>query len=1154
MSFRLKGPVLFLVICLPLLCATNLMAQAVTAEIIGTVTDASGGLLPNAQVTITNLGTNVSRSMTTTAVGTYAFSLLPVGSYSISIELSGFKTFTVPSLTLAVGDRARVDAKMEIGALTETVEVSASTAGLLQTDSATVGSLVTAESVQDLPVNGRNFIKLVQLQPGVNEGTGLGSGDRPDDRRQTSSFSANGVASEMNNYLLDGLDNNERSIATIIVKPSIDAMQEVKVQTNLYGADVGRAGGAVVNMVTKSGTNDFHGTLFEFVRNDMFDAKDFFNVPQVGNPAAGVKPKYRQNQFGGSLGGPIIKDKTFFFVDYEALRIIQGATHQLKIPTACQLGREECNGVTQMGNFSDILDFNGTVLNNPVTNTPLEGNIMPPSLINTAGGNYASMYPTLTSAACPDPTNCMWISNVGKTQNAHTGDLRFDHNFSEKDTFFARYSINQTDSVFPGWLPDATVASVSGISVVGSGFGGNFNSDCYQRQQSFAAGFTHIFRPNLLLQLNFQLARFVTDSEALNRDKPTLQDQIGGPANVNSSYRGTEGLAFIWFVADNYAGLGDQFALPTAYWDTNYQYTGNMVWSRGNHNLKFGAGLLRRDWSQFQALFKAGIMINNNRSGNAMVNLMASTYMLAIRDLSLVAPQYRSTEYGLYLQDDWRANNWLTVNLGVRYDIFTPLKEKHNQLSNFDITDATVRAGGKMWIAGEEGISDTVNINTQYGDIQPRLGLAATIAKGTVIRGGFGMSYHPTNVASPAQMKNAPFSTAATILNIPMLVPFPLPFPPSTFNDPFPPVEPGATCLSASCGAPEGSSFTIAQATAQDYKYSRIYMYNFMVEKEFAGNVFSIGYVGVAGRNLGRIYTNANMPLPVNGPGGCGIYPAIPACQPYNSELPFVSRVQLLKTDGTSNYHGLQLALQRRYRAGLTLSSNYTWGKSLADTGGAGGTCETCGIVLNDSHYDYGESDYSVRHRFVVTANYELPFGKSFKGLQQQFFGGWAVNGIYLYSTGLPFNVMNTEDLQGTDSYQGTATGNRPDKLAQPENFNKTISQWFDITAFRRQALGTAGNMERNSFHNPNMTRVDFSVFKDFLITETVKLQFRAEFFNIFNTPTFGSPNATISSWTNSDKTDRTATPTSAGNFGSITSTNGQYTPRDIQFALKLIF
>ena len=967
-----------LAVCLLLACAPSLMAQGTTADVVGTVTDTSGGVLPGANVTIKNLGTNVSRSITTSGTGTYAFSLLPVGSYSISIEASGFKTFTVPNVALSIGDRARVDAKMEVGAISETVEVTAASAGVLQTDSATVGGLVTDKAVQDLPVNGRNFMKLVQLAPGANESSQstLGGGTRPDDRRQTSSVSVNGINDQANNFLLDGMDNNERAIATIIVKPSIDALQEVKVQTNLYGADVGRAGGAVINMITKSGTNSFHGTLFEFVRNDMFDAKDFFNVPQAGNPLAGTKPKYRQNQFGGSIGGPIIKDKTFFFADYEALRIIQSQTRSVKIPTACQLGREACNGVTQMGNFSDI----STVLNNPITNTPLPSNIMPTSLINPVGRNYASLYPTLTKAACPNPTNCQFISSPARTQFAHTADLRFDHHFSDKDTLFARYSINDTQSAYPGWLPNANVAGISNINVVGSGFGGNFAGTAYQRQQSIALSFTHIFRPNLMLQLGAQVARFVTISEPINKGK--MQDAFGGPANVNSSYPGTEGLAFIWFTADGYGGLGDQFALPTAYWDTNYQYTGNIVWTKGSHNIKFGASMLRRDWSQFQVLFKAGIQVGNNRSGNAMVNLMAGTYNLVLRDLSLIAPQYRTWETGMYIQDDWRVNNWLTLNLGVRYDIFTPLKEKFDHLSNFDITKADVRAGGKMWIAGQNGISDTVNIKTQYGDIQPRIGFAATIAKGTVLRGGFGMSYHPTNVASPAALKNAPFSSAATVVNAAIIAGAPIPA--LTLSDPLPAIVPGATCLSASCGAPAGSSFTIAQATDQDYKYSRIYMYNLLLEKEFAGNVLSLGYIGTAGRNLGRIYNNANMPLPPFGPGGCGIYPVPASCQPYSAELPFVSRVQLLRTNGSLNYNAFQIIFQRRYKSGLTMSSNYTWGRALADTGGPGGACTACGIVLNNVHYDYGNSDFDVRHRFVFTANYELPFGKSLTGVARQ--------------------------------------------------------------------------------------------------------------------------------------------------------------------------
>ena len=285
----------------------------------------------------------------------------------------GFKTFQAQKVTLATGDRTRVDAQMQVGELTQTVEVAEQTVAV-QTDSATVGGLVTSRAVQDLPVNGRNFIRLVQLAPGATESvqSSLGGGTRPDDRRQTSTVSANGQTDSANNFLLDGMDNNERAIATIIVKPSIDAQQEVKVDTNMYPAETGRAGGAVINVITKGGTNKLHGTLFEFLRNDKFDAKDVFNVPQAGNPLAGVKPKFRQNQFGGSIGGPIKKDKTFFFTDYEAFRKIKGNTFLATIPTACELGRVACNGVQQVGNFSDIT----TPIFDPVSHVQYQNNVI----------------------------------------------------------------------------------------------------------------------------------------------------------------------------------------------------------------------------------------------------------------------------------------------------------------------------------------------------------------------------------------------------------------------------------------------------------------------------------------------------------------------------------------------------------------------------------------------------------------------------------------------------------------------------------------------------------------------------------------------------------------------------------------------------------
>jgi len=384
------------------------------------------------------------------------------------------------------------------------------------------------------------------------------------------------------------MDNNERAIGTIIVKPSIDAQQEVKVDTNLYPAETGRAGGAVINVITKSGSNNFHGTLFEFLRNDKLDAKDVLNVPQAGNPLAGVKPEFRQNQFGGSIGGPIKKDKTFFFADYEGVRKKKGNNFVAQIPSACELGRAVCNGVQQLGNFSDLPA--PTIIKNPATGAPYPGNIIPAGQLNPVGANYAALYPTLPASACPNPLLCLFVSSPVQTQFAHTADARIDHRFNDKDNFFGRYSINNTDTASPGFLPPATVAGVT-IPAPSSLNTQNFPGSAYQRQQSLVLSHVHIFSPTLLLQLNAQLARYVTDSESANIGI-NANTAFGGPANINTSVPGTSGLALVQFQNGGYAALGDGFALPTAYWDTNFQYGGAVTWTRGGHTIKFGANLL----------------------------------------------------------------------------------------------------------------------------------------------------------------------------------------------------------------------------------------------------------------------------------------------------------------------------------------------------------------------------------------------------------------------------------------------------------------------------------------------------------------------------------------------------------------------------------
>jgi len=1120
-----------------------LFAQG-TGDIVGTVTDNTGGVLASAKVTAKNLETSVTRSVETNASGEYTFSLLPIGNYTIAIEVAGFKTFTYPRIMLTTGDRARVDAQMQVGAVTETLEVQAEAAAL-QTDSATVGALVTNRAVQDLPVNGRNAIRLVQLAPGATESvqSSLGGGTRPDDRRQTSVVSANGQTDSANNFMLDGMDNNERAIATIIVKPSIDALQEVKVDTNMYSAEVGRAGGAVINMITKSGTNALHGTVFEFLRNDLLDAKNFFNVPQPGNPLAGVKPEFRQNQFGGSVGGAIRKDKTFFFVDYEGFRRIQGQTQQAAVPTACELGRSACNGIAQIGNFSD----SPTPVYNAQTHAPFTNNVIPLSSISAIAQNYAALFPALPTAACQG-INCNFISSFNATQYAHVGDVRIDHHFSAQNSFYARYSINNTDTVTPDALP---VVNVAGLTVHPNGlnFNAGFPGTAYQRQQSLSFSDIHILRPNLLLDLHAQLARYVTDSESPNAAL-NVNTAFGGPDNVNTGLPGTGGLAFLNFNGA-YAGIGDAFALPTSYWDTNYQYAGALTWTRGAHTVKFGANFLRRDWSTFQALFKAEFVFSaaqtnstigaaGGTGGNAFASLLAGYPAQDVRNLSLVAPQYRDSEIGEFIQDDWRATRWLTLNLGLRYDIFTPFKEKHDHLSNFDPTNPAMMAAGRIQVAGANGFSDTLNIGTQFGDIQPRFGFAATLGRGMVLRGGFGISYWPNNVASPFNLKNAPLTANYTLNQTPGN-------PTLLFANPVPAVAPASTCLSAGCG--NASVQSVPDATVTNYQYTKIYMVNMMLEKEFAGNVLTVGYVGEPVRNLPRVVPNADIPVPPLGSGGCGVTTAISLpnpCQPYYSQLPLVSSIQLAETNGISNYNALQVQFQRRASRGLTFAVSYTHASALSDVGGPGGACTGCAQVLNDLGRDYGPSDYMVRNRFALTANYELPFGRSLKGIAAQVVRGWQMNGIYAYATGQPFTVLN----QGAPQQNTGITADRPNALPQG-TFTQSLNQWFNITAFAEQPFGTEGSEGHNIFFMPNNQRVDFSLFKDFNITESKRLQFRAEAFNVTNTPSFGMPGTNIASWAGSGAA---TVPTAAGNFGKITSMNAFYTPRDIQLALKFVF
>ena len=751
------------VVSLVLLFGTGLWSQGITADVLGTVTDASGAVLPNVNVTIHNLDTGADYTAATDKNGDYLVTLLPVGRYSIKAVESGFKTWTVPEVTLAIGDRLRQDARLELGALEQSVEVTASSPAL-QTDSSSLSNLISTNAMQDLPLNGRNFVVLAQLTAGAAEGesTGLPSGTRPDDRRLTSAVSVNAQPTSFNNFTIDGMDDNERFIGTVIVKPSVDALQEMKVQTNLYSAEFGRTAGGVINFVTKSGSNAFHGSLFEFFRNQHMDARSFF---------AGAKPPYHQNQFGGSNGGPIKRNRVFYFGDYEGFRVHQGQTFVDSVPTLAE----------RQGNFSGLNPiFNPftttTTPANPSTSTrtAYAGNQIPASQINPIAQNIINLYPLpLTSGLVNNYTY-----QPLKTQNNDTFDARVDYRFSDANTAFARYSFNNTNTVIPAGCPPAP----NGI-----------NPDCdegrsgtaAQRAQSAQLNDVHVFGPNLIMELKADFSRYGVQSLPVNYGKNVSQQLGIKGVNIDAD---SSGLSIISIAG--LTTLGDASYIPIVTTDNLFQEIADLTYIRGTHSIKFGVDLRRRQTDSFQSptargQFSFDSNFTNNPSataagsGNAVASFLLGYPASTTRSKYLVNPGLRNWETAAYIQDDWRLAHWLTLNMGLRYDYYGPNTEVADRISNVDLTQ------GKIIIAGQNGVSSSAGVKPDRLDFSPRFGFAATVAKGTVLRGGYGISFVPNMIASSMALRNPPFVSLYT-LNATPLTPvnslsdgLPLPWPPT---------------------------------------------------------------------------------------------------------------------------------------------------------------------------------------------------------------------------------------------------------------------------------------------------------------------------------------------------------------------------------------
>ena len=1068
-----------------------LRAQVATGDILGTVFDATGSIVPGASVRLENIGTREVRTFSTGSDGGFVFSAVQPGTYSVTIASPSFKTFIESNVLLAAANRIRVNANLQAGGAEEHVEVTA-TPSSLQTDDTTVGSTITEKTLLDAPTVGRNYISLIQVQAGVNSGSAgsLSSGSAPTDRRLPSNISANGQEELYNNSQLDGLDNNSRGLGAPMLRPSIEAIAETRTTISLYPAEVGRTGGAAINVITKSGINQLHGSLYEFFRNDLTDARNFFSN------SSQRKPELRQNQFGGSLSGPIRRDKTFFFVDYENLRKIDGS-NSVYTSTVPTLYEEQHPG--------DLSDQGGPII--------------PTASLNPTTLAYFKLFPTPNQfgAGTNNGTFNNFVYNPSATLYQQLGDIRIDHHFTANDTLFGRYSYNRTEAFTPPYLPNANGLAAGG-NLAGAGAGNNLTIT-----HNGQFGYTHIFTPTLLLELKTGYTYFDLDSESLNAGR-NLNDAAPYLIPNSNECIVCSGLAPIQVVG--YAALGDTVALPTVNFEHTTQFAGSVTYTHGRNNFKFGSALIRRNFTYDNPLFAKGLFLFASASPQlSLANFLAGTPYLSNRVTFLIKPYERTWEPSVYAQDDWHASNHLTFNLGIRYDVFTKPSEKYGNYSNFDLGSLSIIK------------NNTGGIKNTYTDISPRFGFDASLGHDTVLRGGFGLIYYvsdavvSTVISNPGVSINTGFIFNPTMINVSGVVP--------------------AVQQSTSTANLSGSISSKPLSQPDSY----FEQFNLIFQKQLRATVFTVGYVGQLGRHIANQIPNVDLPAP-SGPVAAGTPP--PALV-YSANLPKVNTIDEFSNSGASSYNSLQVSVERRIAKGLTANFNYTYSHNLDDVyheyDGDGLVTTVFGLQpRNVSTVDYGNSPLDLQSRFAGFFSYDLPIGHTGTRLYRAVLGDLRLNGLGFWQTGSPFTVISSvTQANGLATINlPTVTSDKPNVIG-PIRTNGSLSQFFNIGSFAKQAVGTAGNERRNQIFGPDLRRGDLSLIKTIPLPENFHLELRAECFDFTNTPNFAAPNSTITAYAGTNAAGGNVA-TAAGGFGSITGTVFGYPGRQFQFAARLSF
>jgi hypothetical protein len=1145
---------------LTLLSLGYALAQRDLGAITGTITDPTGAAIAGARVTITEQATGVQSSATSDTSGTYIRPLLKAGTYTVEVEAPGFRKAVLRDVLLTAGDRVGVNIQLTVGEISQSVEVTAA-APLLQTESTALGNTMQARQVSELPLGGqRKFTFLAPLAPGVvpaEQGARDAAGG---------GFSANGVRSNgQNNFLLNGVDNNVNVIDFInqtayVIGPSVEAIGEMKVVTNGYSAEYGRGAGGVVNVSIKSGTNEIHGVVFEFLQNDKMNANTWER-----NRAGARRPYLRQNQYGVAIGGPIVKNRTFWFADWQGTRVrslagvvpgLGGITNPITIPkpefrngdyrsllSGATLGNDALGRPIPQGGIYDLASQrtipqgtgNCTAAAGCIVRDMFPGNIIPASRFDPAAKKLMDLFPAPNQNLLDRLPGANYLPTAPARQDNDQFDVRIDHRLTDKDSLFGSLSWSNENKFITSPLPGALDAS---------GFNGNEEQNLGRNAMM---SWTRVWSPTFLTETRLAFSRLVTQRFQAN-STVDMYAQFGiGGLNPTTAAERNGGLPQIDM--GGYSAIGGSNWLPTREYNNVWDFIQNVSINRGKHAIKFGYEYRPIQFPFFQVPASRGnFQFPQNRTAipesPGQTGDGSASFLLGYPGFSrLTTTNFISSTrlaHSAYIQDDWKVTSKLTFNLGVRYDLWSPISERFARQANYlpDQKTLFIPNGPNMndplppnfasafpTVRVDRGNVDKYLIPWDKTNFGPRVGIAYQIWTKTVIRAGYGLFYggEENQGGSPNRGLNVPFNNivdltqgAAFEQNHRFLTRFSDGWPLNVFN------------------LPANISF---RGVERNFRNPLVSKWNVTIQQDLGwGSALEVSYIASRGS---RQLINWDPNTPRNDP-----QPGAPV-DPRRLYPELRGGVSLTSTFGKSEYHALAAKYEKRYSNGLSMVSSYTWGHVLANTGTT--LSGSSGFALFDITCGFGcewsSAAWDIRHRWVTSFNWDLPFGRGRKfgnnvsAFADAFIGGWQTNGILTFSSGQPFtfrsqNCVSSFNACRPDAVPGKSPMDAPSTGRTPE-------QWFDVTAVQNPAVGTGGNIGPQTGRGPGIKNLDFSIFKDFRFTERYRLQFRSEWFNMSNTPRYNVGTIGITQ--------------GAGNFGRIGGTlPGSW--RYMQFALRFMF